>query len=118
MSTNTAENVFKLIEELPSVERVKLNELLTHPPSESVKTKAPLDKRVPCQPMPDRSREHEWVKEHKQEYAGQWVALDGDRLVAASNQRLDISAAVKAAGVKLPLILRVPAPDDLPYLGI
>lgn len=82
------------------------------------KAKPPLDKRVPCEPMTDRTREKEWVKAHRHEYAGQWVALDGDRLVAASPHRMEISAAIKADSGKRPLILRIPSPDDLPYIGI
>ena len=45
--------------------------------------------------MPDRTRKHEWVKTHKQEYAGQWVALDGDRLVAASPVQQEVLEAVR-----------------------
>ena len=118
MSTITAENVLQLIEALPSIERARLNTLLAQPPVESVRTKPPRDKRVPCEPMPDDRRERQWVRDHKHEYPGQWVALDGDRLIAASANRMEISAAVKADGAKLPLILRIPAPDDLPFMGI
>jgi len=32
--------------------------------------------------QPDRSREMRWIKEHREEYAGQWVALDGDQLLS------------------------------------
>ena len=28
-------------------------------------------------------KEHRWIVEHAKEYAGQWVALDGDRLLAS-----------------------------------
>lgn len=115
MSTLTAESILSLIEQLPLAEQARFRALWQeHLP----KAKAPRDKRVPCEPMPDRTREHEWVKAHKQEYAGQWVALDGDRLVAASPDRLELSKAVKADGGSLPLILRVPSPEDLPYVGI
>lgn len=115
MSTLTAENMLKLYAQMPAAEQQRLRALLIEQES---KAKAPLDKRVACEPMPDRIREREWVKAHKQEYAGQWVALDGDRLVAASPDRLELSKAVKADGGSLPLILRVPSPEDLPYVGI
>ncbi|HMZ20005.1 MAG TPA: hypothetical protein PLD20_18855, partial [Blastocatellia bacterium] len=85
---------------------------------ESPKTKPPLDKRVPCKPMPDRTREKEWIEKHRQEYAGQWVALDGDQLIAASPRRQEINAAVKTESGEPPLVLRIPSPDDLPYVGI
>lgn len=117
MSTLTAETILALIEQLPSDERTRLNQLMAQQ-GEPVKTKPPLDKRVPCEPMPDDKRERQWVKEHKTEYAGQWVALDGDRLIGASPNRMEISAAIKADGAKRPLILRIPSPDDLPFIGI
>ena len=114
----TAEHILILIQKLPSAERTRLNQLLTEQTSEPAKPKSPRDKHVPSQPMPDDTHEMEWVEQHKHEYSGQWVALDGDRLIAASPNRMEISAAVKADGAKLPLILRIPSPDDLPYIGI
>lgn len=83
-----------------------------------VKAKPPLDKRVPCEPMPDDIRERQWIKEHKHEYAGQWVALDGDRLIAASPIQQEVWDAVSADGATLPLVHRISSPDDLPYIGI
>ena len=118
MSTITAESVLTLIEQLPSTERVRLNQLLGRREAVPAKTKPPLDKRVPCEPMPDRTREMEWVREHKHEYAGQWVALDGDRLIAASPVQQGVWDAVSADSAALPLVLRIPSPDDLPYIGI
>ena len=122
MSTITAESILTLIEQLPSTERIRLNQLLarrqTLQEAEPAKAKPPLDKRVPCAPMMDRTREMKWIAEHQHEYAGQWVALDGDRLIAASQIRAEISAAVKADGAKLPLIIRIPAPDEPLPIGI
>lgn len=114
----TAEHILVLIEKLPLTERTRLNHLLTEQTPEPTKPKPPLDKRVPSQPMPDDTREMEWVERHKNEYAGQWVALDGDRLIAGSSSRIEISAAIKADRATLPLILRIPSPNDLPYVGI
>ncbi len=122
MSTMTAENILTLIEQLPSTERVRLNKLLarrqTLLEAEPAQAKPPLDKRVPAGPMVDRTREMKWIEEHKREYAGQWVALDGDRLIAASPIRAEISAAVKADGAKLPLIHRIASPDEPLPIGI
>ena len=126
MSTITAENVLKLIEQLPAIERVRLNEMLTQQPATPatslaaapVKVKAPRDKRMPCEPMPDDTRERQWVKEHKHEYAGQWVALEGDRLIAASPIQQEVLDAMNLDSATPPLLLRIPSPDDLPYIGI
>lgn len=114
----TAETILTLIEQLPSTERTRLTQLLNEQKPEPTKTKPPLDKRVPCKPMPDRTSERQWVKDHKHEYAGQWVALDGDRLIAASPIQQEVWDAVSADSETPPLVLRVPSPDDLPYIGI
>ncbi len=118
MSTFTAETILKLIEQLPITERTRLNHLLAQQAAEPIKAKAPRDKRVPCEPMPDDKRERQWVKDHKQAYAGQWVALDGDRLVAASFVQQEVVDAVDVSSPNPPLVLRIPSPDDLPYVGI
>lgn len=118
MSTLTAESILTLIEQLPSTERTRLNHLLARRQAESAKAKLPLDKRVSCEPMKDRTREMKWIEEHKHEYAGQWVALDGDRLIAASHIQQEVWDAVKADSAELPLVHRIPSPDDLPYIGI
>ena len=114
MSTLTAENILILIEQLPTIERARFYQLL--PPLPTAPTKL-----VPPQPMPDHTREFAWIEAHKDEYAGQWVALDGDRLVAASliqQEVWDAVTAARAAGVNIPLVHHMSSPDDLPYIGI
>ncbi|MFN0124496.1 MAG: hypothetical protein ACKV2V_28685 [Blastocatellia bacterium] len=118
MSAITVENILQQVKQLPLPEQRRLRVLLDEQPQPVKKTKAPLDKRLPPQPMKDRSREMAWLKEHQHEYAGQWVALDGDRLIAASADRLEISAAVRSDGAHLPLIHRIASPDEPLPIGI
>jgi len=120
MSTITVENILQQIDQLPPFEQSRLAQLLEERRVEWVPqpAKAPRDKRLPDRQALDDTREREWIKKHRQEYAGQWVALDGDRLIAASPNRLEISAAVKADSAKLPLIYRIPAPDEPLPMGI
>ena len=120
MSTITVETILRQIDQLQPVEQRRLVRLLEERRAEqsSQPAKAPRDKRLPDRPAVDDSRERAWIEEHRHEYVGQWVALDGDRLIAASPNRLEISAAVKADGAKLPLIYRIPAPDEPLPIGI
>jgi hypothetical protein len=68
--------------------------------------------------MPDsqRRREMQWIKEHRQEYAGQYVALDGDRLVAHG---FDGKQVITEARKTCPdaLFHRFEALDELPFGG-
>lgn len=118
MATITAETILKLIEQLPATERTRLDQMLAQQAANPVKAKPPRNKRVPAKPMRDRTRERQWVQEHKHEYAGQWVALDGDHLVAASFVQQEVWDAVDPTSLERPLVLRISSPDDLPYIGI
>ncbi len=111
MSTLTAENVLRLIEELPPAEQSKLNQLLKT--RATIQPAKQLDQRVPAKPIPDSSREREWLTKHRREYANQWVALDGDRLIAASKDHDEVWAAAEADGAELPLITFIENPDNI-----
>jgi hypothetical protein len=68
-------------------------------------------------PMVDISRETQWVKEHRHEYVGQWVALDGERLVSHGTNAREVSEAARAAGVEVPFFTRVEPDEELPFGG-
>jgi hypothetical protein len=61
----------------------------------------------------DCSRELQWVKEHRHEYTDQWVALDGDRLLAYGPNALEVYDEARNLGVPVPSVLRVEASDEL-----
>ncbi len=58
-----------------------------------------------------------WIEENKAQYLGQWVALDGDRLLAAGADGKQVYAEAIAAGVAVPLLQQINADDDLPFGG-
>ena len=59
-------------------------------------------------PYADRSRESAWMSEHHGEYAGQWVLLDGDRLITHGDDPLCFKPIVRAEGIETPFIVRIP----------
>jgi hypothetical protein len=65
----------------------------------------------------DRTREYEWLAKHRRDYIGQWIALEGDRLVAHSADAKEMFAQVDATGVTQPLVLYVEDPD-VPFIGV
>lgn len=122
MSTMTAESIFPLIAQLPPPERAKLRDMLDQPEAPQQATepppaKAPRDKRLPNRPMPSGGEEAtRWIAEHRREYAGQWVALDGARLIAASPNCDEVFAAAEADGAVLPLTTFVEDPDNIVHI--
>lgn len=120
MSAVTAESLLPLIAQLPQPERAKLRVLLDQQETESSSNaqpaKPPRDKRLPSKPMRDCSREMQWIADHSRQYARQWVALDGDRLIAASPNHDEVAAAVDADGAVLPLFHYVDDSDKI-YAG-
>ena len=65
----------------------------------------------------DRTREFQWLKEHKAKYANLWVALDGDKLVASGTNHREVFQVARSKGATRPLIIRVEAEDKLAYVG-
>lgn len=64
----------------------------------------------------DRAREQQWVAEHRDEYMGQWVALDGDRLIAHGHDARAVYSSAREAGIQIPFVVRVEAYDE-PSMG-
>lgn len=55
----------------------------------------------------DNSRETEWLRQHQNDYRGQWVVLDGDRLVGHTPDGDTLVAIVEQArseGVESPFV--------------
>ena len=65
----------------------------------------------------DCSRELQWLKEHREEYAGQWVALDGDRLLAHGPDAREVYDKARSLGVRVPAVVRIEPSDELPFGG-
>jgi Family of unknown function (DUF5678) len=64
----------------------------------------------------DLSKEHEWLRQHKHEYVGQWVVLDGDHLVGHGSDPLPFFQQAKAEGVKMPFVHFI-RDDSEPFCG-
>jgi hypothetical protein len=63
------------------------------------------------------SQYRKWLQEHREEYAGQWVALDGDRLVSFGKNNREVLAEARRQGVRVPFVAYVEPTDALPFGG-
>ncbi len=77
-----------------------------------------LERNVTARRVPSRDRpsEMKWIEENRAAYADRWVALEGNRLIAASVDPLKVFAAAKAAGIQTPFIVHVLLEDPPPFV--
>ena len=64
----------------------------------------------------DCTREPRWVREHEHEYVGEWVVLDGDRLIAHGKDADAVFAAARSQ-VAVPFLAHFRPDDGLPTVG-
>jgi Family of unknown function (DUF5678) len=118
MQEISVENILSQIAQLPLTERRRLRQLFEQQeeqqqPPGTQPARPPLDRRFPPNPIPGGAmRALQWIAEHAREYAGQWVALDGDRLIAHGKDARKVYAAANADGAYLPLVDLIEDPDD------
>jgi Family of unknown function (DUF5678) len=119
MAEITVETILKFIGQLSASDRAKLFAILT---TETLKpanvTTAGQKKSKPLPiPVPNPEPSRRWMAAHRAEYAGQWVALDGDRLIASGATEAEVADAAEADGAYLPLIGYIPHPNEPDFIG-
>jgi hypothetical protein len=114
MAQITAELLLAEIAALPAEERERLNTLLNRRfPAAST----PQSKFIPPFDTQDSTPSLRWIEEHRAEFAGQYVALEGDRLVAHGTDPKEIIAAVRASGLNGLFFTLIPLADAPPFAG-
>lgn len=64
-----------------------------------------------------RAQHMAWLKAHREEYAGKYVALDGDRLVGFGASIQEARDQARRQGVDKPFIAHVSSANDVPFGG-
>jgi len=106
MSAVTIETILTQVNQLPAAERAKLIVALADKSEPQVNI--PPAKRVkPRFASKERTREYAWLKTHRREYTGQWIALEGDQLIAHSPNVKEVLAKVTTLAIDRPLVLLV-----------
>lgn len=68
-------------------------------------------------PVKDRSPELAWLEEHRNEYDGKYVALNGSCLIAEGESYKEVAAKAREAGVENALLVHVEGSETLPTVG-
>lgn len=58
-----------------------------------------------------------WLKAHREQYAGQYVALDGDQLVGSGLSIREAHEQARRQGVDHPFLVHVSSENDAPFGG-
>lgn len=64
-----------------------------------------------------RARRLEWLKAHREQYAGQYVALDGDMLVGHGRTIREAHEQAKENGVENPFLVRLTSESEVLFAG-
>ena len=105
MSSSIVERILEEVKKLTADERRDLREALAHEPP------------PPAHAFNTHEREHAWVERNRDEYLNQWVALDGDHLLAHGLDARSVYVSAREAGVRAPYLTRVEPRDELPFAG-
>jgi hypothetical protein len=65
----------------------------------------------------DCSLELQWLEEHGKEYAGLWVALEGEQLITSGVDGRQVYEDALAKGATRPFLVQVESSDELPFGG-
>ena len=58
-----------------------------------------------------------WLHENREKYSGQWIALNGDRLMASGPTAKEVYSKAKAEGVEIPFVELVTDQEPVPSTG-
>ena len=117
MSEMTKESLFNHIQSLPVGEKLRLRALLDDQLKSAAESANGVKFVKPIR-LPDPKPSQKWMDEHATEYGGQWVALDGDRLIAHGVNAAEVFSAADADGAYLPLVTYIPPADAPPFAGV
>lgn len=111
MESASFEQALEVVKALPAVDKRRLQQWLTEDEHTQFNASANGEVKLAY----PREREMGWLARHEAEYAGQWLALDGDRLVSCGADPHQVFAEAQAQGIADPFMAF--AESDEPAMG-
>ena len=109
--TLSVDQIIKSIEKLPAAEQERIRQWLEDKGAKNGEGHG-------SQAQPNRSSKSlKWLHENREKYAGQWVALDGDRIIASGPTAKEVYSKAKAEGVEIPFVELVIEQESGPFTG-
>ena len=115
MSEITLEQVLRGIQSLPPEARAKLREMLNSSSEQQQEARAA---RAPdrAASLRDFMEDRQWLADHRDEYAGQWVALRCGQLISHGSNAREVHREAKDAGHPDALLVLVERSDAPPFI--
>src|ERR1051325_4844613 len=105
------DQIIKSIEQLPAPEQERVRRWLNE-------KRATHGKGQNSQAHINRSAKSlRWLHENREKYRWQWVALDGDRLIANGPTAKGVYSKAKAEGFEIPFVELVTQEESRPFTG-
>jgi len=105
------DQIIKSIEQLPASDQERIRRwLVEHETSNGGENGSPANTNRSTKSL-------RWLQENREKYVGQWVALDGDRLIASGRTAKDVYSKAKAEGVEIPFVELVTERESEPFTG-
>lgn len=105
MSSQQLQELIFQTEKLTNEEQLKLASYLMEKLSQRDKLPPSVKEETP--PDPTRKEEYQWLAQHRSEYAGQYVALNGGQLISHGSNGREVLAQARRLGVKHPYIVHI-----------
>ena len=111
----TAEQIIETVRALPLSEKEKFFDL-----AEAEKQKVLSEKEVRNSDLRNEREKFRlamnWLDENRQKYLGQWVCLDGDKLISSGDDGVKVYNEAIAKGIEIPFMEFVKV-EETAYLG-
>jgi uncharacterized protein DUF5678 len=101
MTSSKFEQALAVVKSLPLEDKQRLRQWLTE---EELRLAGQNGADVTPSAL-HREREMQWLAQHEAEYAGQWLALDGDHLLSHGEDPHKVRAEARATGVETPFVV-------------
>jgi hypothetical protein len=110
----TYEEVLSQIKALPPEDATRLREYLNAQSQQDREIENARTRARTCATR-DLSAEYQWIKVHRAEYAGQWVALKGDQLISHGPRGVEVMDAARQVGHPDAFFKLIVPAEDLQY---
>jgi hypothetical protein len=107
--SSTLDKIIEEIRQLPPDEQQHLREVLD--------AESPVTSVARPFQSADRAREQQWIADHRDEYLGQWVVVEGDSLIVHGQDARTVYDAARASGIEVPFLIHLQPGDELPFGG-